>query len=82
MLHPPQELVRAAEIVEFFSAEVLFIVKLMQSEESSTGPQPRFRSSVNALQTLDKKLDIANPAAINFYVNTGPEVGSRRPTPS
>src|SRR5215813_4976846 len=69
MLYPAQELVGLRQFVKVFAADVSLIVQFLQRKERATRTQPSFFAAINPLQTLRKKLDIANAAAIELHVN-------------
>jgi hypothetical protein len=75
----PEEFVAAGEFLKVVTADVVFIVQLLQSKESAPRPQPDFPAAMDALQALHKELNIANPPSIELYVERGDS--SRTGTP-
>src|SRR5262245_52545323 len=71
MLDVPQEFIRHAQFLEVGPTEMALIVELLQREQRAAGPEPRLLAAVDALQALQEKLDIANAAAVELYVNGG-----------
>ena len=68
MLKVSQERVRRSELVIIVPADVALVMKFLQREQRSARTQPRFSAAVHSLQTLNQKFDIADPPAIDFYV--------------
>jgi len=71
----PEEFVGAGEFLKIASADVIFVMQLLQSKECSARSQPDFSPAVNALQALNKEFNVANAAAIQLHVE---RVGGRR----
>src|SRR5262249_32639125 len=68
MFHLAQKLVGGRQLLEVAPADVLLVMEFLERKERSTRSQPAFFSAVNALQTLYKKLDIANAAGVELHV--------------
>src|SRR6266480_6196287 len=69
MLQVTQKLVGAGQVVEFLAADVELVMQFLQREQGSARPQPGFCASINSLQTLHQKLDIANAPGVNLDVD-------------
>src|ERR1700756_3496206 len=76
VLHVSQKHVRSAEFVKLLPVDVSLVVQLLQGKECASGPQPGLAPSIHALETLHEKLNVANPAVIDF------DVDHRRPAAS
>jgi len=55
--------------VEVSAANVLFIMQLVERKQCSAGTEPWLGTSIYALQALHQKLDVANSAAIDLYID-------------
>src|SRR5579862_43076 len=69
MLQGAQKLVRAAEFVKFLSADMAIVMQFLQRKERAAGSQPRLRTAIDALQTLDKKFNVADAATVDLHVH-------------
>ena len=69
MFQIAQELIGVGKVVEVFAADVFLVVQLLQGKHRAARAQPGFSASVDALQTLHQKLDVANSAAIKLHVD-------------
>src|SRR5258708_7011112 len=70
MLQVPQERVGGGELVEIATRDMTLVVELLQRKQGTPGTQPGLGATVHALQALHQKLDIANAAAIDLYIQT------------
>src|SRR5713226_5431681 len=81
MLQVSQERVGRREFVEIAARDMALVVEFLQRKQGASGPQPGLSAAVHSLQTLHQKLDIANAAAINLYVQTLLSFGGHLPSP-
>ncbi len=70
VLQVPQKLVGTVQAVKILAAYVFFVVELLQSKHRPAGAQPRFASTIDTLEALHQKLNIADASAVNLDVNT------------
>ncbi len=71
VLQIAQKLVGIGEVMEILSADVLFIMQLLQRKKSASRSQPGFASPIYALEALNQELNIANAAVIDLHVDAG-----------
>src|SRR5215467_6370336 len=69
MLQMPQKRVGRGQFVKIMAADVALVVKFVKGEERAPRTKPGLGAPVHALQALHQKLDVADPATINFYVD-------------
>src|SRR5256885_4743717 len=55
--------------VKFAAGNVPFVMELLQREQGAAGPQPGLSASVDPLQALHEKFDVANAAAVQLHIN-------------
>src|SRR5438309_12006296 len=69
MLQAAQKFVSLRQFMEILATDVALIVQLLQREQRAAGAQPFFLAAIHSLQALHQELNIADPAAIHFYIN-------------
>src|SRR5581483_4765171 len=69
MLHLAKKFISIIQLVKFAAGNVTFVMELLQREQGAAGPQPGLSASVDPLQALHEKFDVANSAAVQLHIN-------------